>query len=263
MVDGIDAQDYDSAIRQFSQRDIPPIVVALSTASSHPPVRVEIVGADDYNEPFVWSPIMAVTMYSPIIDVTDERSADLARKVAIIDSNENLRTAAEVFRRSIIYSDMTADSLSASSAILSAYQVLELCARIIQMEKPENYDEKVSEISRKLQARLSAKTSMTKRAAAIKSAAQALDQLEGKHISLRIECAAEVFGLDKNWIERERRLGKIRNSRIAHPGATPSIFELGMALGADDKSADYEAISIASEMLWHAIRYIDEQGEQP
>ena len=229
--------------------DLPPLMVAFSNPNFPQPARIELVGADDFQEPYVWSRIMRVTLYNPTLGISVERVGELADIVQTIAANKNLKLASELYSRSVEYLDMTAGSPSIAACVLAAYQVLETCSRIVPITPDDMSEDKTEAIWKALRDKLSSKSQTRKKITAIQQAANDIKRLQQKHMGLQIEHAARAFGLDQEWINKVRALGKTRNSMLAHPRSLAD-------LDANDDSVDAQvAISIALGMLNKAITY--------
>lgn len=255
VVDGINAGSYDAAVEEFVEREVPIVIAALSAGRAGLRPRFEFVGADDGQEPYVFSSVVGTAAFDPVSVPTAERLAELDARARAIASNDHLRVAAETYQRSIRNFDLTDGALSIAAAMLTAYQVLEACARIATVAPASDLIERQAEVVLRLKKMLSAKTMPAKQVAAIRDAAEALSRLELRFASLRIEYAAAEFGLGAEWIKSARALGKIRNSKLAHAGQLPTLRELSeWTVGG--QPGPQGAISVASEMLSGAIDYV-------
>lgn len=255
IVQGISANGYDEAVGQFMHRDIPPIVAALTAGRPGHPYRVQLVGADDGNEPYVYSAPLGIANFSPVTNLAADRLKEVKDRLATIEGDEHLRLAAELFDRGIRYTDMMAGKSTEASAILAYHQVLEACSRIVAFTPGPDHEDKQAALVRQLTAQLQNRTKTNKLVAEIRKFGNALDRLDNRSLSERIENAAKEFSLDQDWFPKAKALAKRRNSRIGHARSLHSDNGISLGLAEDTGDTDL-AHEVASTMLDHAIRYV-------
>jgi hypothetical protein len=254
VVEGVDASDNFRAMRAVEAADIPLIVAALSAGSSGTAYRVQMVGADDGRDGLSDSP--TVTTSASEKDELPETEIDKAKKrVAVLDDNKDLRTAATVFYRGLRYADFVAGPITSAASVLAFYQVLEACARVVPWTPAPDYDKQRAAILHTLRDQLASKSLVNKQATAVSQANDKLSRLDAKYMSLRIEHAANELALGKGWIERERDLGKFRNSRLGHASELPPDEQLSEWVNVN-VAEPLSAYALASAMLDVAIKYV-------
>lgn len=254
VVADVQAARSDEAIRKASAEEILPLVAALSAGETKNPYRVQTWGVDDGKQgSSLGDPAKTTAFHKE--DLDPAKLAEVRARVTLLHTNTRLAVASEVFCRGVQYSDFVAGPPTAASAILAYYQVLEACAGVVPWVQPPDYDNKNAAIAAKLKAALESKTLSKKKAAAIRAASGELDRLDAKYVSLRIEHAAAIFGLEKRWIERSRELGKFRNNKLGHANSLPLPRELSEW---EDDGKEGSAYALASIMLAAAFKYIQE-----
>ncbi len=252
VISDVVATSSDKAIDQVASDDVPYIVAALSAGGTKNPYRVQLWGADDGSTGESPSGVVKTAAF-PKDALAPERLEEVRQILEAIKSDSKLSVAAEVFYRGVQYGDYAAGSPTAASAVLAFYQVLEACAATVESVPPDDFEAQREAIAGSLRTALNKKSTAKKQAAAIRAANDALNRLDLKYASLRIENAASVFGLDSDWIDRSRDLGKFRNTKLGHPNSLPALSEFGKwERDTGDKMGAY---GLASTMLRAAIAH--------
>ncbi len=255
IVPGVRATRSDLAIRKAVAEEIVPLIAALSAGERRNPHRVQVWGVDDGKQGSSFSEAVKIAYYAKE-DLPAEKLAVAQARVASLHKNSKLAVASEIFYRGVEYSDFAAGPLTSASSILAFYQVLEACADVVPWMTPADYDEKSAAIAATLKKTLEGKALAKKKAKAIRASNDALNRLDAKYTSLRIEHTASTFGLEKHWIERSRELGKFRNSRLSHPSALPSPSEMNEW---EAQNNEWSAYALASTILAAAFHYVAEE----
>lgn len=247
IVERVNAARADHAMEQARVEDMAMVIAALSAGSQDVAYRVEVVGADDGTEGQTFGATSSSTEFLRA-ELTPAEVTVARSRMALMAGQKDLAVAAKQFDRGLRLSDMTAGELTTSGAILAFFQVLEACSRLVTGTQPEDYDEQRAVIVATLRKALDAKALVKKQADAVEKASGALARLDAKHMSLRIEHAANELGLDQHWIERERELGKFRNSRLGH-ASTPATLPQMAEWARLDVAEPLSAYGLASTML--------------
>ncbi len=247
IVEGVEARDNWAAISQVEEREIPAVVAALSAGRPEGAYRVELVGADNGAEGFGVSPTVSTTAL-PKSNLGSYEVIEAKTRMALLLDHPSLTTAAELLYRGIRYSDMVAGPLSSAAAILAFYQVVESLATLIPWTPAEDYEVQRAQVVKVLRDKLARLGAVKKQAAAIEEARNNLARLDARFGSLRIEHAAETFGINEAWIIRARELGKLRNRSLGHAARLPSVAVLA-EWDRVDGTEPFSAYGLASVML--------------
>jgi len=223
------------------------VVAALSAGSENVGYRIQMIGADDGTAGQTVGATTSSTEFL-LAELTPDELEVARSRLAMMENKKDLAVAATQFDRGLRLSDMNAGELTTSAAILAFFQVLEACSRLVPWTLPEDYDEQRAAILGTLRKELDAKTLVKKQAEAVGKANGALARLDARHISLRIEHAAKELGLNQHWIERERELGKLRNSRLGH-ASNPATLAQMAEWARLDVAEPLSAYGLASTML--------------
>lgn len=254
LVHGVEADRDDRAIEQVADGVIPNLLAALSAGYAEYPYRIEMVGADNGVEGFGYSAVSSMAFFD-VAELSPQRAAEADARSRAISGHPDLVLAADLLARGLQYLDLGAVRLSHAAAVLSFYQVLEACSRVVPWDRPDTFDGDCNRVISELESALKAKKTRQKRVTAVKHAAVALDRLDAKYTSLRIEHAANTFGLGKGWLNRARALGKFRNAHLGHANELPSWEQL-QEWTRVEAEATTSAFAIASSMLAGAIIYV-------
>lgn len=255
IVHGVEADSDDRAIAHVADEVIPNLLAALSAGYTAYPYRIELVGADNGVEGFGYSAVSSMAFFDAM-ELSAQRAAEADARSRVISGHPDLALAADLLARGLQYLDLGAVRLSHAAAVLSFYQVLEACSRIVPWDRPETFDADCSRVIRELESALKAKKTRQKRVTAVKHAAVALDRLDAKYTSLRTEHAAATFGLSRDWVDRARALGKFRNTHLGHANELPSWEQL-QEWTRVEAEATTSAFAIASTMLGAAIIHVE------
>ncbi|WP_214443603.1 hypothetical protein, partial [Mycobacterium tuberculosis] len=93
-----------------------------------------------------------------------------------------------------------------------------------------------------------------RKARAVDTASSALGRINAKYTTLRIEHAADVLSLGDAWKASAKELGKFRNTKLGHGGATPTNDELDYWHHGQEKPDS--AFSIAASILGAASEFV-------
>lgn len=254
IVEGVGGVNEDAAKIWVEENEIPAIVAALSAGQGGQAYRVQIVGADNGNDGYAVSPVIA-TVGQPNAELEPAELQHAKERVTLTLANKTLATATKLFYRGLRYEDLTAGALSMAASTLAFYQTIEACAKLVAWAPAEDYDKQRAEVVARLRKALGAHTATKKQASAVRTANTALDRLDARFVSLRIEHAARVLDLGAEWVNRERELGKLRNNRLGHPSELPAISELA-GWTRTDVDQSLSAYGLASTMLAASFRYL-------
>lgn len=199
-------------------RDIhfPRAAAALSIGAERP-YRFEVVGFDDGKATAAQSEIS----FTPFMrrELPEDTCALAVERSRAIAADDKLQRAADLFAEAIRLADVHAGETTRRAALLSYFQVIEICARRIPWTMPDLYDQERGRMASNLSRDLDKRASVQKQAQAIRASAQALDRLDGRYLGLQIDNAATVLGLDEVWSRRAREFNDLRNRKLAHGGS--------------------------------------------
>lgn len=253
MVDGIEANSADEAIAYAATAEVPSLMVALSHQDLVHPYITEIVGADDGATTVGDSAIVSIQQFAKD-ELPIEWVEFASSRKQIIESNPQLLSASNRYYAGLTYEIMTAGPLVQASSLLAYFQVLEACSIIPPWSKPDSFEEDRAKILSQVTFELGTKTNDNKRAQAVQSAVNKLNQLENKYLSLRIKHAADAFGLGKAWVNRAQEFGKLRNQRLGHAGSPPTEEIMRSWIGSNNTKQT--ASELAREMIDAAVSYV-------
>ena len=242
LVEGVVASRADYAMERARAEDIAMVVAALSAGSKEAAYRVQVVSADDGTTGQTLSATSSSTEFLRA-ELTAAELVTARSRMALMEDREDLAVAARQFDRGLRLSDLTAGELTTSAAILAFFQVLEACSRLVPWSRPDDYDDQRAAILATLRNELDAKALIKKKAGAVDKASNALARLDAKYMSLRIEHGAKELGLDQHWIERERELGRFRNSRLGHASNPATLLQM----------AEWARLDLAEPLIAHGL----------
>ncbi len=246
-VDDIAAESSDAAIEKVATEHAPMLAAALSGGHAGPSYRIQVFGAQNRMNGYSFAALMQFAFWddSPI---TSERLFDVALDYETIQGNPHARKAATLLARGTALADAGSDVSTVTASLLAFYQVLETLAMAIPPTTAADYADQQAQIVAKLSKTLQAKDKVSKRVAAVRDATVALDRLDAKYASLRIANAADALGLTTEWTNRATELGKLRNTKLGHSGASVELRALKPWLD-DNDSNKISAPRLAKSML--------------
>ncbi|MST31886.1 hypothetical protein GHK86_03985 [Acidimicrobiaceae bacterium USS-CC1] len=222
----------DDAWADIEDRLIPPVMAAISTLGGLPP-RLEMMRIGETDPHGKMDQVVAPWSSSQFAAYD---SATLSDKGA----NELLQhwslacglgaIAASLFHEAVEQQDRTAPSRRGiGNTVLSYFLVVEYIANNVTSQDrnnrrdDDNYTKQADSVVNELRVKLDRTQSIRKKAAAVSYAKNALDRLDLRFLSLRIEHAGHVLDIDQSAIDTALALSKLRNTTLAHAGSSAHL----------------------------------------
>ena len=131
--------------------------------------------------------------------------------------------------------------------------MIEAIARSVPCEPPTDLERQQSAALKTLMAVLDSDKALRKKVRAVSEAQDRLARLESVFISVRIEEAAEKFGLPPNWITGAAAFLRLRNKRLGHPGPSTSQAERAPFF---EQHSDSSAFGLARGILDAYVKWL-------
>jgi hypothetical protein len=256
LIKDVEAPDPDSAYADAEREYVPLVVASLSaTVGSHPyHVEVlEIQGTNANQERFHYSDEVVLAPYDRVPLDREVLALALGRWRHLYEDEGHLRNAAFALARGIRTLAMSPAREGTSASLLAYFQVIEACSNLVRWEAPPELSVSQEAVLKSLQQVMTTNRPIARKASAVHQASVDLKRLTNSFLDLRIQNAAERFGLDSNWLSDVREFKKTRDQVLSHAQRSINQQELNRwAYPAEGRRSAYE---LARTMLTAATKY--------
>lgn len=218
------AADAEGAYAQVVTTYLPPVLAALSSVVGAAAINLVRVAEEDARGQLANSQTpYSLSLRTQSFDSGSVTPAETERLQALA---RLALTHSPALRAARLYSDARRlDELSAglaplqAAALLAYYKVVESVAETAVKQSPEPAPDEQSAVVDRLRDRLNRPGSARAKASQILNGATDLRRLQGAHLSQKVARAGSVLGVSAEDLASAGRLGKLRNTRLSHPGA--------------------------------------------
>jgi hypothetical protein len=239
------AESADAALKLVSTRHLPLLLTALSSRGNGI-YRCQLLGARNDREGAAPSSQVKTILHKGD-PLEPQRASQIEENFALLSADEAGLRAAGLLHRALSLADSGQDPATWGAALLAYFQVIEVIANRIPAAIAVDYDEQRRVIISNLSNKVGAKTSVSKQATAIRSASAALDRLDARYLSLKIQNRADVLGLTEEWKRKAVEFGKLRNTKLGHGGTELLPQDVAVWLG--ENPMDRGASWLARQMI--------------